>query len=583
LSCLTAAWFSVAANNAPSAVAQTSCNGKVATLVGTDVADTLAGTAGADVIVALGGDDRVDGGGGNDTICGGDGNDVLLGGVGADWLDGETGDFDFVQGDAGNDVVSGGAGAGDAALFSGALPVTANLASGLASGVGNDTLSAFEGLIGSSAADHLYGDDATFNFFVGGAGNDVMDGRGGTNAVLYTLAPQAVSVNLGDGSASGDGLDTLIGIQGLAGSPFDDSLTGGARTDVILGDTGNDALRGAGGRDQLLGNEGDDTVYGDAADDFLVGGPGNDGLDGGSGSNDAVLFDSATGPITASLAAGTATGDGVDSLSRVESLVGSQAADSLTGNGASNRIAGLAGADILYGKGGSDLLVGGEGSDIADGGRGSDYCVSETARHCEVSSGGPSGPGVTTALPTSPPSNSRPPVREQASKSARPSTLSGLLRTLGGSTAATDVAFSVWGPTINPVQCYQADRRVSIPSSSRAQGAFWNTYLYYWHYDGSAWQLLYTGASTGWLHPERIYVPGFLNGSFGIVDYWDDVNGQTVQNQGYNVGTEGDFYFLQEYATDSAGNQTLNQDGGPYEVIAPGGSYYSTWCELPRA
>src|SRR4051794_4374414 len=79
----------------------TTCEGRVATIVGTQGSDVLRGTEGDDVIVGLGGADVVDGRGGNDVICGGAGDDVLRGGRGDD----------IIRGDAGRDVVQGGSGA----------------------------------------------------------------------------------------------------------------------------------------------------------------------------------------------------------------------------------------------------------------------------------------------------------------------------------------------------------------------------------------------------------------------------------------------------------------------------------------
>ena len=62
------------------------CDGRVATIVGTDHADVLEGTPGPDVIAALGGNDTVTGLGGNDRLCGGFGHDRLVGGPGDDAL-----------------------------------------------------------------------------------------------------------------------------------------------------------------------------------------------------------------------------------------------------------------------------------------------------------------------------------------------------------------------------------------------------------------------------------------------------------------------------------------------------------------
>ena len=67
------------------------CAGRVATIVGTRLADVLRGTNGPDVIAALEGKDRVNALGGKDVVCAGAGNDLLRGGGGNDRLLGQAG------------------------------------------------------------------------------------------------------------------------------------------------------------------------------------------------------------------------------------------------------------------------------------------------------------------------------------------------------------------------------------------------------------------------------------------------------------------------------------------------------------
>ncbi|NNC80663.1 MAG: hypothetical protein HKN94_10985 [Acidimicrobiales bacterium] len=94
------------------------CDGKQATIVGTEQNDVLLGTAGPDVIVGLGGNDVLRGLGGNDTLCGDNGRDKLFGGDGNDRLFGGKkndilkGDFgrDHLFGNQGNDRLFGGPG-----------------------------------------------------------------------------------------------------------------------------------------------------------------------------------------------------------------------------------------------------------------------------------------------------------------------------------------------------------------------------------------------------------------------------------------------------------------------------------------
>ncbi len=83
------------------------CQGKKATIVGTDFKDKLKGTGDKDVIVAGGGPDKVSAKGANDIVCGNGGDDVLKGADGNDDLFGAAGD-DALKGGAGNDDCVGG-------------------------------------------------------------------------------------------------------------------------------------------------------------------------------------------------------------------------------------------------------------------------------------------------------------------------------------------------------------------------------------------------------------------------------------------------------------------------------------------
>jgi Ca2+-binding RTX toxin-like protein len=94
----------------PPGQAPPTCNGKPATIVGTEGSDLLdTGTPGSDVIVGLGGADSLRGKRGNDVICGGAGNDILTGGNGKDTLLGQAGG-DALEGGKGKDRCEGGKG-----------------------------------------------------------------------------------------------------------------------------------------------------------------------------------------------------------------------------------------------------------------------------------------------------------------------------------------------------------------------------------------------------------------------------------------------------------------------------------------
>jgi Ca2+-binding RTX toxin-like protein len=86
-----------------------SCQGKKATLSGTDGKDRLAGTPVSDVLLAGDGNDKVRGLDGDDRLCGGGGNDSVSGGGGDDRLRGDAGN-DTLKGGPGTDLCVGGPG-----------------------------------------------------------------------------------------------------------------------------------------------------------------------------------------------------------------------------------------------------------------------------------------------------------------------------------------------------------------------------------------------------------------------------------------------------------------------------------------
>lgn len=87
-----------------------SCQGKVATHIGTNSADpSLTGTASPDVLVGLGGKDGISGLGGGDRACAGPGPDVVKGGNGEDRVNGDSGN-DRLSGNDGDDIIRGGDG-----------------------------------------------------------------------------------------------------------------------------------------------------------------------------------------------------------------------------------------------------------------------------------------------------------------------------------------------------------------------------------------------------------------------------------------------------------------------------------------
>lgn len=351
---------------------------------------------GADTLYGMGGNDRLFGEGGGDALYGGDGNDILEGGTGAD-------------------VLSGGDGLDQVSYRSSSTGVSVNLLTGLGSGgeATGDTLLSIEAVVGSGYGDVLTGDDENNRFYSlggddtiyggggvdrmkggsgadqlfggdgddwmsGGLGGDAFDGGAGLDMVSYEGGAAGVTVNLLTGAVSGGEAvgDTFSSIENLGGTDYADVLTGDAGGNRFYGFAGNDTLHGGDGVDRLLGGAGDDGLYGDGGNDWLSGGTGGDMLDGGAGTDMAVYQGSSSG-VNVDLLGGTASGGDAagDTLTSIESLVGSSYGDVLGGTTGDNRLIGGSGDDVLNGYDGADKLLGDNGDDTLNGGAGNDYMV----------------------------------------------------------------------------------------------------------------------------------------------------------------------------------------------------------------
>ncbi len=351
-------------------------------------------------------DDTITGSSGNDVLVGGLGSDIISGGAGNDRLYGDLGDLtdpqylivggnDTLIGGAGADTIDGGAGINtvDYSASSAAINLNLNGAPSTGGDAEGDVLYNVQVAIGSNADDFIYG-SVFNNTLIGGAGNDTLiggsgsdhlDGGTGNNTALYSDSlVQGVTVYL-DGTAGVGGTaqgDTLVNIQNLTGSQFNDTLYGDGGNNILDGGAGDDHLYGGAGNDTLFGGSGDDYLYGGAGDDSLVGGTGNDTFNGGAG---ADTLDGGTGfnyaDYSTSLAAVTVYLDGTvgvggdaqgDVLTNIFSVTGSAYGDVLTGNSSNNELWGNDGNDTLNGGAGADYLNGGNGNDLLIGGPGPD-------------------------------------------------------------------------------------------------------------------------------------------------------------------------------------------------------------------
>lgn len=277
--------------------------------------DVLKGSAGNDLLVGEGGNDDLSGGAGNDILRGGSGDDVMDGGDGSeDMLDlsdgnalanftliqsssanstGNAGGLgidsyknmegvigsssnDTINGSAGNDIIRGGGGSdtldgkggNDLLDFSdGTAGITFTMGlngagSFSAAGLGTDTYTGFEGVIGTAFADTLTGSAAADELrggagndtisglagddrIVGGAGSDTLTGGADNDTFVFDTAPNAVDsimdFNASGSLANGDmielSLAVFAGIATPAGSVLSSSefatSAGGGVTDVL--------------------------------------------------------------------------------------------------------------------------------------------------------------------------------------------------------------------------------------------------------------------------------------------------------------------------------------------------------------
>jgi Ca2+-binding RTX toxin-like protein len=232
---------------------------RVATIVGTPGDDTLYGTASedGDVIVGLGGNDTIYGTTG--WICGNGGADVIyssdgeaqFGGRGDDLL---NGDSDRLYGGPGDDRISG---PGFASYEFASGPITANLATGIVTGQGTDTLVGIDHILASASGDTLIG-NGKVNYLGGLSGDDVIKAGGGDDPGSYPNGQDLLSGGGGNDRLFGQtGPDTILGSRG------DDTLRGGDGRDYIDGSDGvegNDFINGMDGRDGCTADEHDEVL-----------------------------------------------------------------------------------------------------------------------------------------------------------------------------------------------------------------------------------------------------------------------------------------------------------------------------------
>ncbi|MPS47694.1 calcium-binding protein [Methylobacillus sp.] len=332
--------------------------------IDTGFAGSSLGTAQANRLVDI---DHLTGGSGNDTLIGNDGNNILRGGAGNDSIFGGGGN-DTIYGGAGADTIDGGTGNNTAvytssvlvSLTDGLLRTTNTNGDVLGSGTIVNGGIAGRATGGSTASDEAFGDVLTniqnltvegsgssylignsqANRLTGGSGNDTLEGIGGgdtldggsgTDTATYVHASAGVKASLGatgldskaaaalaaaggisanTGTINGLASDTLISIENLTGTQYNDVLVARNGGSTLRGGNGNDTLIGGTGNDYLDGGDGNDVIYATQGRDTVVAGAGNDtihasvdesasgsaynnrftSIDGGSGEEDTLVL-----------------------------------------------------------------------------------------------------------------------------------------------------------------------------------------------------------------------------------------------------------------------------------------------------
>ncbi|HEV2906676.1 MAG TPA: SBBP repeat-containing protein, partial [Actinomycetota bacterium] len=211
--------------------------------------------------------------------------------------------------------------------------------------------------------------------YLGGAGRDVGYGIAvdATGSAYVTGETASFPTTVGPDLTHNLGTDAFIAKVGAECRGVPATIIGSDGNDVITGTSGNDVIAAYGGNDTVDGGAGIDVICAGDGTDTLIGGTGDDTLDAGGGV-DTASFPGPVG-VVANLAAGTASGQGSDTLVNIENLTGSTATDTLTGDANPNVISGLDGDDTLSGADGNDTIDGGAGNDTASGDAGNDSLV----------------------------------------------------------------------------------------------------------------------------------------------------------------------------------------------------------------
>ena len=215
-----------------------------------------------------------------------------------------------------------------------------------------------------------------------------------TASLAVASTPVAALGETCDGRAA-----TIVAVEGRPtyGTEGDDVIVGSEGPDVVRAGGGKDVVCGLGGGDELYGGAGDDRLFGGLSGrdengsylaDLVVPGAGDDTIDVGLDPEaltqgpedngpgfDSISWEDSPAGVTVDLVAGTAVGEGSDTivLHPAIGVVGSGRSDTVTGSDRDEVIDTGPGDDVVTAAGGDDSVSTRSGDDRVDSGDGDDY------------------------------------------------------------------------------------------------------------------------------------------------------------------------------------------------------------------
>lgn len=274
------------------------------------------------------------------------------------------------------------------------------------------------------------------DILIGGIGHDTLDGGSGSDTASYADATAGIVLRLSGSYLSEETQeDTLISIENIIGTAFNDFIEGDAGNNILRGGGGNDTLSGSRGNDSLFGGDGNDslgasggdvyhttsnlfdggagndTITSTGGNDTVFGGDGDDlvtysgngigifpttfrygvaSLNGGAGTDTlvietsgATMFGPTSGAVLVDMVAGRVTVEDLSSprnvtigatslISGFENIRTGATNDTIYGDDQNSILDGSEGNDLIHGGGGNDTLIGGSGDDRLFGGVGID-------------------------------------------------------------------------------------------------------------------------------------------------------------------------------------------------------------------